>query len=457
METQELQVIKAPEPQEQSVEGLMRVAIERNASVETLERLMAIRRELKAEAAKEAFERSMAAFQAECPTIAKTKQVMNKTGNSVRYCYAPLEVIIEQVKAILQKHGFNYTLDAKVDGNWVEAICQSTHSMGHSKNSSFKVPIDKDAYMAEAQKFASALTFCKRYAFCNAFGILTGDDDDDAISTHAGNKGRPEGKPESRPIAQKQRFDNSPPPARQMPKPEVAEAWKQSFLKQVKEKGAEIYAYGVAMQLGWVLPGADKLSDASPEKFPQNNDEKLKVWEKIKTLKDEAIKHGGVTQELQEAFDKAYAEIPPEKPPGKEPAAPLKKEAPAPPNVARSVPPPVSVPRSAPGSSLPDEWFLKFVVPIPYKGQKRDEYLKNPDTIGGLYEAAKGGDTKASNRLFGFAEHFEPKGWEKRDGTPMPPSETDEKFRGALDAFMDWRNEGDGNDAPPPDDDDVPF
>lgn len=458
METQNLQVIPAEEHKDQSVESLIRCAIERNSSVETLERLMAIRRELKAEAAKEAFERSMAAFQADCPTIAKTKQVMNKTGNSVRYCYAPLEVIIEQVKALLQKHGFNYTLDAKVEGTWVEAICQSTHSMGHSKTSSFKVPIDKDAYMAEAQKFASALTFCKRYAFCNAFGILTGDDDDDAISTHAAEK-----PPAKRPPEQSrgQRFDNSPPPPQQMPKPEVAEAWKQNFLKQVKEKGAEVYAYGVAMQLGWVIPGVDKLSDASPEKFPQNNDEKLKVWEKIKALKEDAIKHGGVTQELQEAYDKAYAELPPPKPAStKEPAAP--------PNVARSVPAPVSVPRSAPGSSLPDEWFLKFVVPIPYKGQKRDEYLKNPDTIGGLYEAAKGGDTKARTRLFGFAEHFEPKGWEKRDGTPMPPSETDKKFREALDAFMEWRegkeqtDENRPRDVPhhddmPPGDDDVPF
>jgi hypothetical protein len=34
--------------------------------------------------------------------------------------------------------------------------------------------------MNEPQRFASALTFAKRYAFCNAFGILTGDEDDNA-------------------------------------------------------------------------------------------------------------------------------------------------------------------------------------------------------------------------------------------------------------------------------------
>ena len=43
------------------------------------------------------------------------------------------------------------------------------------------MPVDAGAYMNEAQKAASALTFAKRYSFCNAFGILTGDEDDDSV------------------------------------------------------------------------------------------------------------------------------------------------------------------------------------------------------------------------------------------------------------------------------------
>ena len=34
--------------------------------------------------------------------------------------------------------------------------------------------------MSQTQVEAAALTFAKRYAFCNAFGILTGDEDTDA-------------------------------------------------------------------------------------------------------------------------------------------------------------------------------------------------------------------------------------------------------------------------------------
>src|SRR3990167_3791525 len=42
--------------------------------------------------------------------------------------------------------------------------------------------------MNAAQKVASALTYAKRYAFCNAFGILTGDADDDARLTGNGDE-----------------------------------------------------------------------------------------------------------------------------------------------------------------------------------------------------------------------------------------------------------------------------
>lgn len=161
-----------------NVEALLAKAIDAKSAVEVLERLMVMRREARAEAAKEAFDRALAEFQRDCPTIAKTKKVYVK--GALRYCYAPLEAIIQQVKELLQKHGFSYALDAIVKPGWVLAQCKATHAFGHSQTSSFEVPIDPDAYMNEAQKFASALTFAKRYAFCNAFGILTGDEDDDS-------------------------------------------------------------------------------------------------------------------------------------------------------------------------------------------------------------------------------------------------------------------------------------
>ncbi len=162
-----------------SAEGLIQQAIVNKVDVGTMERLLAMRNQIKAEQAKEAFDRALAKFQAECPPIRKDKAVNDKFGK-LRYKYAPLDTIVAQVKGHLQKNGFSYTTDALVEEGWVTAVCKVTHELGHSEVSNFKVPVDKDSYMSAPQKFAAALTFAKRYAFCNAFGILTGDEDNDA-------------------------------------------------------------------------------------------------------------------------------------------------------------------------------------------------------------------------------------------------------------------------------------
>ena len=166
--------------------ALMELAIRSGAGVETLERLMAVRRELRAEAAKTAFFDALAQFQARCPVIIKSRAVMNRDGKSVRYRFAPLDVIKTQVDPILRELGFSYQFDTEPETGWVKASCRLTHCAGHSETSSFKVPIDKDAYMNCQQQFASAQQFAKRYAFVNVLGILTGDQDDDA--SKAGEK-----------------------------------------------------------------------------------------------------------------------------------------------------------------------------------------------------------------------------------------------------------------------------
>jgi hypothetical protein len=97
--------------------------------------------------------------------------------------------------------------------------------------------------------------------------------------------------------------------------------------------------------------------------------------------------------------------------------------------------------QAAAKSPTDDEWWRDIIVPVPHKGEPRAEYMKHPDTIGSLFDARHGTDdlaAEARQRLFGFVNHYEPKGWEKRDGTKMPASAADLKFREALDAFADW-------------------
>jgi hypothetical protein len=139
-----------------------------------------MRRELKAEFAKEAFDKAMAKFQAECPVIEKKKKVAFNTTN---YSYAPLDEIVGQVKGIISGNGFSYTFDTEQTERAIKVFCKVKHELGHSESSKFEIEIDTAAKMNKSQQYGSALTYGKRYAFCDAFGILTGDEDDDAIAS----------------------------------------------------------------------------------------------------------------------------------------------------------------------------------------------------------------------------------------------------------------------------------
>lgn len=202
--TQVAEVIQTPATpapmQSQSVEQLISQAISQNVPVETMERLLAMRRELKAEWAKEQYVISMANLQATLPIVKKTKLVKTKDGSDA-YRYAPLDSIILQTKALIQKHGFSYSTEVDTTKpGIVKATCVITHIAGHKERYEMEVPLGgKTAIMSDTQVTASASTFAKRYAFCNGFGIMTSDEDADGRDT----------TPKGETISEEQRKTNS--------------------------------------------------------------------------------------------------------------------------------------------------------------------------------------------------------------------------------------------------------
>jgi hypothetical protein len=232
-----------------SLDQLFRTAIETKGGVEVLERLMVIRRELRQESAREAFNRSMAEFQRECPTIAKDKAVANKGGHGVRYRYAPLEHIVAQTKDMISRHGFSYTIKPKAAPGIVTAVCEVTHSLGHTEASEFSVPVDKDAYMNEQQKVGSALTFAKRYAFCAAFGIMTGDEDDDSNSASTNEPRQQSSQRDPAPVAQA-----APAPSKADPKriEALLEESKAKLLRTIQGV-PQMQLWVEALRAGWLM------------------------------------------------------------------------------------------------------------------------------------------------------------------------------------------------------------
>ena len=164
-----------------NVEALLNKAIDAKSAVEVMQALQTMRREIRAEEAEAAFDAALSSFQAEVPIIVKDRDVKDNSGTKA-YSYTPLESVIQQVKPLLQKHGFNFTLDTDVESKdgWVIAKCTVTHNMGAKRTSTAKFPLGSGTrMMSTTQIYAAALTFASRRVFCNAFGIVTGGEDND--------------------------------------------------------------------------------------------------------------------------------------------------------------------------------------------------------------------------------------------------------------------------------------
>ena len=199
-----------------NVESLISKAIDKGVDVATMEKLLVMAKEMQAIRAKQEFDNAMAAFQAECPIIDKDKDGGKTDTGKVAYKYAPIDSIVRQVKSVLQKHGFSYSANMELIENGttkVKASIKVTHIAGHSETTEMTVPLGvKTRVMSDTQVVAAAQTFAKRYAFCNAFGILTGDEDTDSVVTSGKTKQDDEVIVEYEKPARTQNFASSKPP-----------------------------------------------------------------------------------------------------------------------------------------------------------------------------------------------------------------------------------------------------
>lgn len=167
-------------PPEDPIDKLIAQALDKQVPVESLERLLAMREKYMAEQALKAFNQAMTEFQHECPIIKKTKGVSTDAG-ILAYRYAPIDSIVSQVRSLIYKYGFSYHISTDVVNGNVIVHCTVKHVLGHSEITPYgPIPLGQQTrVMNDSQVVSAAFTYAKRYAFCNAFGIMTGDEDTD--------------------------------------------------------------------------------------------------------------------------------------------------------------------------------------------------------------------------------------------------------------------------------------
>lgn len=171
------------EPAAQSPETLLALAIQHGADVEKLERLMALGERWNAQKAKTAYYEAVAAFQATCPMLKRTKKV---AFNKTEYHYAPLSEIVETIREPLRASGLSYRWEIE-DKDSIVVTCIVTHVAGHAERTSMSALPDDSGAKNLIQQRGSAVTYLQRYTLIGGLGITSADTDDDGQSSGALN------------------------------------------------------------------------------------------------------------------------------------------------------------------------------------------------------------------------------------------------------------------------------
>lgn len=157
---------------------MARVAMDPNADVTKLERLMDMQERWEANNARKAFFDAMARFQSAVPAIPKRGEVYDKSGK-LMYRFAKLEDLLNIIANAEHDCGFRHRWDQEdLEGGGVRITCEISHIAGHCERSSVTIPPTKGMNTNAAQDRGVIIKYGKRYSLLNAYGLEPDDDTD---------------------------------------------------------------------------------------------------------------------------------------------------------------------------------------------------------------------------------------------------------------------------------------
>lgn len=151
---------------------LLQMAVEQNADLDKLEKLMDLQERWEASESRKAYSDAMARFQSSLEPIVKKREAHNSK-------YADIDDIAVSIRPILEEAGLSYRFEqSQQDGN-ITVNCIVTHKLGHHEQTSCMAPSDISGGKNAIQAMASTVTYLRRYTLTGALGITTGVDDND--------------------------------------------------------------------------------------------------------------------------------------------------------------------------------------------------------------------------------------------------------------------------------------
>lgn len=158
-----------------------RVALNPNADIDKLERLLTMRRDIEAQQAEQAFNAAMRAAQSEMGRIAADAK--NTQTNSR---YATYEKLDRVLRPIYTKHGFSLSFDEGDSDkpDHIRVLCRVAHDAGHTHIYRKDMPADgKGAkggdVMTKTHAAGAAASYGARYLLKGIFNVAIGEEDKD--------------------------------------------------------------------------------------------------------------------------------------------------------------------------------------------------------------------------------------------------------------------------------------
>jgi hypothetical protein len=160
--------------------AIVQTAMEKGLNADALEKIVGLYERWQRNQAAEAFANAITSFQAECPTVFKSRQAEKGKGDSKfgGYMFASFDDVMAQAGPLLAKHKIAVSFRTEQVQGALKVICRirvGTHWEDHE----FTTPIPTMA-VNDTQKFGAALSYAKRYCLCAALNIVTTDQDTDA-------------------------------------------------------------------------------------------------------------------------------------------------------------------------------------------------------------------------------------------------------------------------------------
>lgn len=162
--------------------GMLQMAVERNADLDQLTKLMDLQERWEKNEARKAFVSALGSFKASPPSIVKNKHVAFDTskGGRTEYDHATLDQVSEIIGKALSEHGLSHTWKINQDDNAaVQVTCVLTHALGHAEETTLRAMPDNSGGKNLIQQIGSTVTYLERYTLLAATGLAAADQDQD--------------------------------------------------------------------------------------------------------------------------------------------------------------------------------------------------------------------------------------------------------------------------------------